>query len=173
VARKAQTLQNGAVEIVAPESNGNFMTKTQFSITVEIPAPARVAWSVISDVERWSEWTSSISRVKLLSSGPLQLGGRARVHQPRLLPAYWRVTEWRPGTGFTWVSVAPGLRVTARHYAENSGSGCRVTLSIHYEGLLGTLVARWVGSLNDRYLAMEAAGLEARCTELATKSSSN
>jgi hypothetical protein len=33
--------------------------------------------------------------------------------------------------------------------------------------LLGTLLARWVGDLNDRNLALEATGLKARCTELA------
>jgi hypothetical protein len=45
-----------------------------------------------------------------------------------------------------------------------------VTLSVRYEGLLGPLLARMVGALNNRYLAIEARGLEARCAELAAKS---
>jgi len=147
------------------------MKQTHFSKTIEIPAPQPVVWSVISDIERWPEWTPSITRVKQLSAGSLQVGSRARVRQPKLPPAYWRVTEFNPGRGFTWVSVAPGLRVTARHEVQENASGCVVTLSIHYEGLLGGLLARWVGNLNNRYLTMEANGLKSRCAELLAKSS--
>jgi uncharacterized membrane protein len=147
------------------------MKQTNFSITIEIPAPQPVVWSVISDIERWPEWTPSIFRVKKLSAGPLQVGSRARVHQPKLPPAYWRVTEFNPGAGFTWVSVAPGVRVTARHEVQGNASGCLVRLSIHYEGLLAALLARCVGNLNNRYLTMEANGLKSRCSESVAKSS--
>lgn len=139
------------------------MTPTNFNIIVEIPAAPRLVWSVMADVERWPEWTASVSRVKKLSPGPLQVGSRARVHQPKLPPAYLRVTELDPGAGFTWVSTAPGLRVTGSHAIEPVAGGCHVTLSIRYEGLLGPLLARWTGDLNERYLAMEAIGLKACC----------
>src|SRR5258706_10698546 len=137
------------------------MTRTDFSRTVGIPAPLPLVWSVMSEVERWPEWTASISRVKRLSPGPLQVGSRVGIHQPKLLPAFWRVTELYPGVGFTWISRAPGVLVTARHMAEAIATGSRVTLFIHYEGLLGALLARWTGDLNERYLAMEADGLKA------------
>jgi uncharacterized membrane protein len=138
------------------------MSKTHFSIAVDIAAPASTVWSVISDVERWPEWTASISRVKPLSSTPLQVGSRFRVHQPKLPPAFWRVTEIHSGTDFTWVSVAPGVRVTASHAVEPTATGSRATLSIRYEGRIGAWLARWVGRLNDQYLALEADGLKAR-----------
>jgi uncharacterized membrane protein len=121
------------------------MARTHFSITVEIPVPLRLVWWVLADVERWPNWTASISRVKRLSPGPLQVGSRVRIHQPKLPPAFWRVTELNPGASFTWVSRAPGVRVTAQHTAEAIARGTRVTLSLRYEGLLGSLVARWVG----------------------------
>src|SRR5262245_33021387 len=140
------------------------MTRTDFSIAVEIPAPPPLVWAVMVEVERWPEWAASISRVKRLSPGPLQVGSRVRIDQPKLPRAFWRVTELRPGASFTWISRAPGVRVTARHTAEAIAIGTRVTLSIHYEGLLGTLVARWTGELNERYLALEADGLKSRCT---------
>jgi uncharacterized membrane protein len=146
------------------------MTQTEFSITVEIPAPPRLVWSVMADVERWPEWTASVSRVKRLSPGPLQVGSRMRIHQPKLPPAIWRVTELIPNAGFTGVSVAPGIRVTAHHTLESIAAGTRVTLSIRYDGFLRRLLACWTGKLNDRYLAMEANGLKARCTELSAKS---
>jgi uncharacterized membrane protein len=145
------------------------MARTDFKITVEIPAPPPLVWSVLADVERWPEWTASVSRVKHLSSGPFKVGSRVRVHQPKLPPAFWRVTELNPRASFTWVSRAPGVQVTARHTVAAVGHGSYVTLSIRYEGLLGGLLARWVGDLNERYLAMEADGLKARCIELTNK----
>jgi hypothetical protein len=145
------------------------MTQSRFRIAMEIPAPLPLVWSVMADVARWPEWTESVSCVKLLLPGLLQVGSRVRIHQPKLPPAYWRVTELNPGTSFTWVSRAPGVQVTACHNAETIAIGSRVTLSIHYVGWLGSLVARWVGELNERYLEMEASGLKARCAELAAK----
>jgi hypothetical protein len=43
-------------------------------------------------------------------------------------------------------------------------AGSRVTLSIHYEGVLGALFARSTRKLNERYLRMQAYRLKARCT---------
>jgi hypothetical protein len=136
---------------------------------MEIPVPVPLVWSVLVDVERWPEWTESISHVKKLPPGPLQIGTRVRIHQPKLPPAFWQVTDLNPGAGFTWVSRAPGVRVTARHLVEVIPLGARVALCIQYEGLLGQLLARWTGELNNRYLAMEASGLKTRCSELAAK----
>jgi len=143
------------------------MTQTQFSISVEISAPPHLVWPMMTDIERWPEWTPSVSRVKLLTAGPLRVGSRARIHQPKFPPAYWRVTELDPERQFTWVSVGPGLRVTARHAVEPVNTGCRVTLSIRYEGFLGRWLARLTRGLIERYLAMEGNGLKARCTFLA------
>ena len=84
-------------------------------------------------------------------------------------PALWRVIELNPGAGFTSVSVAPGVRVIARHTVEATATGSRVNLSIRYEGLFGPWLARWTRNLNERYLAMEAHGLQSRCIELAAK----
>ena len=148
------------------------MSRNHFSVTADIPAPPPLVWSIIVDVERWPEWTASISHVKKLAPGPLQVGSHVRIRQPKLLPALWRVTELNPGAGFTWISCAPGVRVTARHIAEVIATGTRVTLSIHYAGLLGVLLARWVGDLNERYLDLEANGLKARCAEHMVKPSS-
>src|SRR5688572_15134851 len=143
------------------------LAQNYFSITVEIETPPPPVWGVMTDVERWPEWTQSVSRVVRLSSGPLEVGRRVRIHQPKLPRAFWCVTELTPGASFTWVSVVPGVRVTARHTVDAIASGSRVTLSIQYQGLLGPLLARWTRHLNERYLAMEAHGLKTRCADLA------
>ena len=61
------------------------------------------------DLEHWPEWTASVTSVELLEPGPLAVGTRARVIQPKLKPAVWEVTQAKAGRGFTWVTRHPGL----------------------------------------------------------------
>jgi uncharacterized membrane protein len=131
-------------------------------MAVEISAPPERVWAVMSDIARWPEWTASVTRVEPLDAGPLAVGHRARIRQPRLLPAVWRVTALTPGRGFTWVTRSPGVRVTARHWVEQANGGSRAHLALRYDGLLSGLVARLAGRLTSRYLALEASGLKAR-----------
>jgi uncharacterized membrane protein len=135
---------------------------TRFHVQVEIQAPPERVWAVMSSIESWQEWTASITKIKRLDSGPLGVGSRALVRQPKLPPAIWKVTEWSEGNGFTWVSRGPALSVTGRHRIEPAPSGSKVELSVTYEGLLGPLLARLTGRINDRYLALEANGLKER-----------
>ena len=135
---------------------------TMFSIAVEIAAPPPRVWGIMKDVERWHEWTASITSVRLFEGGPLRVGSRAEVRQPKLPPARWKVTEVEDGTQFTWVSRAPGIVVTARHGVEPSATGTRATLSIHYGGMFGPLLAALTRGINERYIGMEAAGLKRR-----------
>lgn len=116
------------------------------------------------EVERWHEWTPSIQRIVKLDSGPLHIGSRARVYQPKLLPAVWQVSEIDAGRSFVWVSRAPGALVTGRHRVDSLDNGSsRVTLSVDYSGPIGRIVGRVFGNLTERYIAMEANGLKHRC----------
>jgi len=142
------------------------MIQTTFSTSVEMAAPPPVVWSVMADVERWPEWTPSVKRIVLLKSGPLAVGSRLRIHQPRLPPAFWKVIEAVPDSHFISVSRAPGVRVVASHVAVKTSTGSRVTLSLRYEGLFGPLLAWLTRGINASYLTMEANGLRARCESL-------
>ncbi|MGO8789991.1 MAG: SRPBCC family protein [Terriglobia bacterium] len=134
------------------------------SITVDIQAPPDRVWAVLCDVERWPEWTATTTSVQRLDTGPLAVGSRARLLQPKLRPAVWEVTELDEGTGsFIWVTRSPGVQVTGRHLVEENKGGSRVTLSIQFAGILGPLVALLYRSLNQRYIAIEAEGLRKRC----------
>lgn len=133
-----------------------------FGVTAEIAAPADRVWPVMSDVERWHEWTESITRVKRLDSGPFAVGSKAVIRQPKFPPAVWTVTEIVPGRSFTWESVAPGLRVIGHHVVEPTPTGSRATLSLRLQGLFGGLWGRLTGGITQRYLGFEAKGLKAR-----------
>jgi hypothetical protein len=135
---------------------------THFSLTVEIPAPPERVWAVLADIERWSEWNPTVTRIQRLDRGPLAVGCRARIRQPKLLPATWQVSELQPGRSFTWITRSPGICVTGEHGVEPTAHGTRVTLSLRFSGVLGPLVARLTRGLNDRYLALEAKGLSER-----------
>jgi hypothetical protein len=126
-----------------------------------------VVFAVLTDIERWPEWTPTVTRVERLgdAGAPLALGGRLRIVQPKVPPAEWTVTALEAGRGFRILSRSPGATVEANHWAEplDDGRRSRVTLSVTFSGWLGRLIARMMRGLNERYLAQEAAGLKRRC----------
>ena len=135
----------------------------EFSKTFDVDAPPDRVWKHMRDVERWNEWTASVRAIKIFGGGPLRIGSRALVRQPKLPPAVWKITELNDGgRNFTWISVAPGLLVTARHGVEARGAGSRATLSLGYQGVFAGFMARITRAITERYLDMEAAGLKKR-----------
>jgi uncharacterized membrane protein len=134
-----------------------------FKTTIQISAPADRVWDAMIDVERWPEWTSSVTSVKKLKDTPLDVGSRVRIRQPRLLTAVWKVTKLDAGRGFTWVSRSPGVQTVASHIVEPAEQGCRVTLSVEFGGVFGRLASRVFGKLNEDYMQIEAAGLKRHC----------
>jgi uncharacterized membrane protein len=137
-----------------------------FRYTVEVFAPPERIWVVFVDVERWPEWTPTVTRAQRLEEGPLAVGSQTKIWQPQLTPVIWRVTVLDETAGvFTWTTSKPGIQVTATHKIEPSGDGAKVTLSLDYSGLVGALMAWQLKDLNWDYLAREAAGLKQRCEQ--------
>ena len=133
------------------------------STRIDIEAPVDRVWDVLRDVERWPEWASTVVSVRRLDDGPLAVGSRARVAQPRIPPTEYVVTELEPSRSFTWVATSPGVRTTARHLLEALDTGgTRVTLAVEQAGPVGTVMGRFYRGLTDRYLAAEAEGIKAR-----------
>ena len=136
---------------------------TLFQIETEINASADLVWVTVRDVERWPEWTPTVTSVRLWTPPPLAVGSRALIRQPKLPPAFWRVVELDDSLrSWTWVNSAPGVRVVAKHLVVPSGERSRVRLSLHFEGLLAGILGFATRKLNNRFLAMEAQGLKSR-----------
>jgi uncharacterized membrane protein len=137
------------------------MDNRHFSINVDIAARPERVWEVMSDVERWHEWTASVTSIKRLDKGPFAVGSRAIIRQPKFPPALWTVTAIEPNR-FTWKSGLPGLWVLARHSVGPAPGGSHVTLSLEYTGLFGSLAGKLTRGITERYLKLEAEGLKRR-----------
>jgi hypothetical protein len=137
---------------------------SDFHQAVEINlSPPRV-WAVVLDVEHWPDWNTAVTRVQRMDIGPLTLGSRTRIWQPKLMPAVWQVTSLdQKRRIFAWTTHTFGMKVVARHQVETIGAHSRVSLRLNYIGVLGTVMARIFRDLNWDYLAREANGLRARC----------
>jgi len=141
-----------------------------FQVTVDIQASPEIVWGVMSDAERWHEWTPSVRSIRLLrksDTGTLAIGTRALIRQPKFPPAVWKVTAIEPGRSFTWRTGAPAVWAYGHHSVEAIHGGSRATLKLHYEGEIGRLLARLTRTIADQYLGYEAAGLKQRSESLA------
>jgi uncharacterized membrane protein len=134
---------------------------------IEIVAPPDVVWPVLVDVERWPEWTESITSLERLDRAAFGIGSRVRIRQPKLKPVVWRVSEFQEGRFFTWETRSVGLFTVGRHAIEPSARGSVVTLTIDQKGWLGSLLKPFFIGITQRYVQMEAQGLKRRCEELA------
>src|SRR5688572_33028741 len=132
------------------------MHRMEQSVTVKIAASPERVWEVLTDVERWPEWTETVTSVKRLDEGPLRTGSRAKINQPKIPETEYVVTELDPGRSFTWAARGSGVTTTARHIIEVlPDGGSRVTLAVEQGGWLGSVMGLFYRGLTDRYLANE------------------
>jgi uncharacterized membrane protein len=140
----------------------------QLGTSIDVHASPHQVWDVLVDVERWPEWTDSVSSVRLLDPGRLAVGSRVEISQPRIPTGTYTVTQLQPSSVFVWEQRQPGSTVIAHHAcAPLPDGGTRVTLSVEMVGALGSVVGRLYRRLTERYLALEAAGLKARAESIA------
>jgi uncharacterized membrane protein len=135
--------------------------------SVEIDAPAQLVWDVFSDVQRWPEWTASVTSLAALDGPALAVGKRFAIKQPRMSKLVWKVSEIEPGSSWTWEQRAPGAFASARHdVIAQPGGRTLVRQRLEQRGPLGALVGRLMIAMTKRYLQLEAQGLKARSEEL-------
>lgn len=130
--------------------------------TVEIHAPVDEVWRVLTDIRRWPEWSASMRTVHPLQPGPLGVGSRVRVKQPRIPTARWQITRYEPFVRFDWETRFAGVRLTATHELTETDSGhALLALSIELVGPLVRVLGRQMNTTARRNLALESAGLKA------------
>jgi uncharacterized membrane protein len=134
------------------------MPGLQHAVTVAAP-PERV-WEVLTEVERWPERISTVDSVERLDDGPLRVGSRTRLQQPRLPEAVWTVTDVDEGRSFTWESRSRGVAISADHVVEPHGTATRLTLSVGLSGPLAPIGWLMTRGLTRRYVETEAASIK-------------
>ncbi len=132
--------------------------------SIDIDAPVKRVWEALVDVERWPDWSPSLTSVERLEPGMLRPGSSARIQQPRLPLALWRVTELEPEKSFTWTSHSRGVTTVARHtLTAREEGGTRALGEIDQYGPLALLAKVFYSRLIKSYLKQEAQGLKQRC----------
>jgi len=131
-----------------------------------IAAPRSIVWNVTVDVERWPQWTPTVERVIRLDDGPFEVGSVARIKQPGLPEAEWRVTSLTEGEGFTWEARVRGMRMVASHALTSSGNETTSMLSIDIRGFVAVLLCPLIRAYVEGTLEQENAGLKRHCEAL-------
>ena len=71
------------------------------SARIDVEAPVEQVWEVLCEVDRWPEWAATVISGRRLDDGPLAIGSRVRVEQPRIPPTKYVATELEPSRSFT------------------------------------------------------------------------
>ncbi|ADP84036.1 SRPBCC family protein [Pseudofrankia inefficax] len=147
-----------------------------YETSVRIAATADQVWAVLRDVERWPEWTPTVSRVDRVESAPeyvpgadgpageLTKGDVVSIKQPRMPTLSWTVLDWSPGGFFSWSASSGGVTTVAEHRIDRADDlGVTVTLSVRQSGPLAPVVGLLTGRQTRQYVDTEAQGLKRRC----------
>ncbi len=142
------------------------MSSWKYEYTVEIDAAPERVWAILYDVERWPEWTKSMSTVEILDR-PLAVGSRVKIKQPKLPAATMTIFALDGDRSFSWRTKSLGMSSEAHHDIVASASGTpdsqtRVTLRFELGGPLAGIGGRFWGSMIRRYVEMEGNGLKVR-----------
>ncbi len=129
---------------------------------IEIDAPVERVWELTLDLESWPDMTPTMTSVERLDDGPVRVGSRARVVQPRQRPTVWTVTHLDPNERFVWTTKLATLTMTASHELVALGDGrCRNTLRVDLSGVGSGIARRLLGSTMRRAITTENEGFRA------------
>jgi uncharacterized membrane protein len=132
-------------------------------VTTTIDAPADLVWRTVRDVAKWSEWTPTITEIRVHGGGELTQGSVATVRQPKQPAREWTVTELVDGQSFTWTSSGPGLRFSAGHIVRGEHGKTTVELTFSVAGPLAPVAGLLAGKAIRWAVDTEAASLKKWC----------
>ncbi len=133
---------------------------------VIISAPAKTVWDVLTDVEAWPEMTQSMTSVQQIEPGPLRVGARVRIKQPKLPAMEWTVTEVVEGQRFVWETSTPGVRTSAAHTLLEVPGETTLRLEIEQHGPMSGAMGVLFRGMTHRYLDWETQGFKDRAEGL-------
>jgi uncharacterized protein YndB with AHSA1/START domain len=131
--------------------------------SIHIDAPVETVWAITQDVERWPEWTPTVTSVRLTGDRVLRPGAVARIKQPGQPESDWVVTEFVSRSRFAWATERSGLRMVGTHHLSEERQGTRNILSVDATGPIATLLWPILVFVIRKALADENAGLKRRC----------
>jgi uncharacterized membrane protein len=134
-----------------------------YEVAVEIAAPADKIWTVLRDVEHWSDWSPTIDEITRPDDKPFDVGSKALVKQPKMQPLTWEVTELDEGRSFVWKTTMMGVSMVAGHYIEDANGGSSVRLTLDMTGGLAPLFNALGGKRARHYVDLEGSSLKAWC----------
>lgn len=133
-----------------------------------IDATPADAWAVLTDIERWPEWTDTITRMSAEAGAPLGIGARVHVESPDGRKTEWTVTEFDEPRSLTWqMRPAAGVIVSSGHTIVPEGDGARVTFVVSTRGWVGRILAPLVDRQLRPNLESEVAGFKMRAEDRA------
>ena len=133
----------------------------RFEKWLDIDAPQKRVWEVLSALEAWPQRIETVDVVELLTPGPITQGSRVRLKQPKLAEGTWDITVWDPPSYFQWRQKTGGITSVAGHRVEALGEGrARLTLTLDMRGFLIPIIALLYKDLTNRYMNLEAEGMK-------------
>lgn len=125
-----------------------------------IDAPAAVVWRITADIAGLPAVTPTVLSAERLDQGPVAVGSRARLKQPRQSPAVWTVTRFDEGQAFVWRTKRLGMTMVGSHHLEDLGDACRNTLALELTGWGSRLLGALIGGQVRASIATENAGFK-------------
>ena len=135
--------------------------KVVHSIYIDVSPDA--VWLVTVDIDRWPEWTPTVTSVRREDAGELRLGSTVLMKQPLQPESRWVVTELARGRRFVWETRRPGLHMIGSHEMRAEGSGTRNLLRVDAQGPAAILLWPVLRLAMARALVAENQGLKWWC----------
>lgn len=105
-----------------------------WTVSAEIAAPTECVFGVMSDFEHAADNISGITRVEMLTDGPVGVGTtfkETRVMFGKEATETMKVTAFEPNSGYTLEAESCGCRYVSHLRCVPNGQGTRVELEMH------------------------------------------
>ena len=121
------------------------MSSNEIASDLIIEASVDEVWALTVDIEGWPDTTPTMTSVERLDEGPLRIGSRARVVQPKQRPTVWTVTALDAPHTFEWEAKVLGVTMVGAHHLVPVDDGVRNELRLRLSGFGSGLLRRLLG----------------------------